>query len=276
MEIDYVVKDIPVKAVRFVKNPDGSLLNPRGEHWQAVDLSASVEAVGGFNDPIEVYMWADTGDSGETLDPVYYVIDGHRRVTAARALNLETIPAIIKPMPETDADLHLIMVTKSVRQNIDPVSTAVALQRICKDKGWAIERAANAAGVKLWAARIMMNILDETPAMQARIRSGDVSLEAYRALQDKPASVKKQVLESTPEGERLTVRKARQAAKELMGLDKGAGEIDNLFAMLEDAATAKALELITSLAALLPSIPMNDWDRVVTAIENLIDKKEAE
>ncbi len=211
---------IPLTQIQFARNGDQTLVNPRGRIVNTTDLQASFTQVG-QQEPIRVVE----------VDGKYLVIDGHRRVAAARALKWELIKAEVE---KSDHDLLVKMLASNVRKNFTPLQLGKAIRRMVVEKQWPVEKVARLCGLKVGKAQLYNDLLDAPEAVQKRVDKGEMSLSAWQTLRDKPTPVQEQAAKL----EKPTVRAVRKAVREAAGEQKSQGVLTG---MLEKLNPEKSL-----------------------------------
>ena len=85
--------------------------------------------------------------SPHTGETAFVLVDGHRRLAAARAVGLERIPARVVEISDRADGEVLAMVANVRRLNLGPVEEADAYVRILEANGWTQKRLAASLGV---------------------------------------------------------------------------------------------------------------------------------
>lgn len=112
-----VLLHIPVSQIE--PDPD----QPRRDLGDLTDLKSSIESVGVIQ-PIIV----------ERAGANYRIIAGERRYTAARELQLETVPAVVRSIDEHQR-LQMQVIENLQRKDLDPFELADSYQRLMRDFG---------------------------------------------------------------------------------------------------------------------------------------------
>jgi ParB/RepB/Spo0J family partition protein len=254
---------IPLSLIEFLRDADGTLVNPRGPIRDTTDLQFSMTLLG-QKDPIK----------GFWRDGKFWVIDGHRRVTAARALGWTHIDADVETAPATASDLIVRMLAADVREKLSPLARARSYRKLLEDVDWSIERLAKACGVKVDEIELHIAILSAPESVQRRIESGEMSLSAFKALRDQPVAVQEKAaaLPKPSVGNvRQVVKEAKQERQE--AADKAQPHISSTLAVV-----AAQQPLSTEFAAVARRV-IAGWDtlteleqaRVLMLAESILD-----
>lgn len=174
--------EIELTSIRFLTDDSGAPLNPRGKVGDTTALQRSL-SMGQQYDPIE----------GFWREGVFYVLDGHRRTTAARALGWKTIKAQEKPEPPTTSAILLAMLISQDQEPVKPSGEALAMKRILEDDGWTVERLSAARQKTPMQIRQFLALLDAPEDVRRRVDSGDLSWSAWERIYSKPADFQQQV-----------------------------------------------------------------------------------
>lgn len=116
----------------------------------------------------------------------YQVIAGGRRLLAAKAANLKTVPATIRNVTEDEA-FSLALVENMVRSDLNPVDTARAVARLCAPTdqgGMAMSHVAVGAALSRDASwvRHQIQLLALPDCWLKRVASGELNVGMSKAL----------------------------------------------------------------------------------------------
>ena len=120
------VSQIPVAQV------DPRSTNPRSKLVDIDSLAESIRAYG-LLQPVLVQRVGDR----------YVLVAGHRRFAAVKALDWETIPAIVHDTSDEDASL-LTLIENLQREDLTPQDEADALGELVRQRGWSTHQVADA------------------------------------------------------------------------------------------------------------------------------------
>lgn len=124
-------------------------------------------------------------------DDRYRCLYGHRRLAAARAAGLKTIPAIVEGLP--DALPIRQLVENLQRREVDPMDVARTLRdHLEAHPGLRQGELARALGRSTHWVSTRLTLLDMTPELQERLSAGEIrqhqALAAHKATTEQPKS----------------------------------------------------------------------------------------
>jgi ParB family chromosome partitioning protein len=169
--VDLAAPSASVAFIKTAKIKENSL-QPRlhyGEEKLA-DLIASIKEKGVLQ-PILVREKADG----------YEVVAGERRLRAARALNLEEVPVIIKKVSDSEA-LVIALVENIQREELNPIEEAKAFRRLIDDFQLSQDDVAQAVGKDSSTVSNTLRLLKLPENIQATLFSGKLSMGHARSL----------------------------------------------------------------------------------------------
>ncbi len=135
------------------------------------ELAASITA-NGILQPILVRPRPNGG---------YEIVAGERRYRAALLAGLKTLPIIIREL--TDAEtLALALIENLIREDIGPLETARAFQRLMEDFGWTQEEMGRRVGKSRPAVSNALRLLELSQPMQQSLERGEMTEGHARAL----------------------------------------------------------------------------------------------
>src|SRR3990167_5281881 len=140
-------------------------LQPRlhyGEEKLA-DLIASIKEKG----VLQPILVRESGDN-------YEVVAGERRLRAARALNLDEVPVIIKKVSDQES-LVIALVENIQREELNPIEEAKAFRRLIDDFRLSQEDVAQAVGKNSSTVSNTLRLLKLPDHIQASLFSGKIS-----------------------------------------------------------------------------------------------------
>lgn len=187
--------DVELSLIDFLEDENDALLNPRGDITDTTDIQDSVSEVGQTK-PVTL-----TRQIGER----FWCIGGHRTITALRRMNKKTVRADII---ESSVDPILLMIADNVRRDPPPSKLGKAMRHLIETRHISATRVARASGMKVAKVKLLIDLSLATEAVQKRVDTGELALNAWRELRHKPKDVQAQVLEM----EKPTVRKIRALA----------------------------------------------------------------
>ncbi len=139
------------------------------------ELAESIKAQG-IMQPILVRQLASGDNAGK-----YEIIAGERRYRAARLAGLESVPVLVKDVPD-EAAAAMALIENIQREDLNPLEEAQGLQRLIKDFGLTHEQAAQAVGRSRSAASNLLRLLNLAEPVQTMLMAGDLDMGHARAL----------------------------------------------------------------------------------------------
>lgn len=111
----------------------------------------------------------------------YEVIAGERRLKAARILNLENVPVVIKTATDREA-LVLALVENIQREDLNPIEEAQSFKKLVEDFNFSQEDVAKSVGKDRSTVSNLMRLLRLPDNIQRGIFTGEISTGHARAL----------------------------------------------------------------------------------------------
>lgn len=139
------------------------------------ELAESIKAQG-IMQPILVRLLADGENAGK-----YEIIAGERRSRAARLAGLDSVPVLVRDVPN-EAAAAMALIENIQREDLNPLEEAQGLQRLIKEFGLTHETAAQAVGRSRSAASNLLRLLNLAEPVQSLLMAGDIDMGHARAL----------------------------------------------------------------------------------------------
>jgi ParB family transcriptional regulator, chromosome partitioning protein len=139
------------------------------------ELAESIKAQG-IMQPILVRKLAQGENAGK-----YEIIAGERRYRAARLAGLDSVPVLVRDVPN-EAAAAMALIENIQREDLNPLEEAQGLQRLVKDFGLTHEQAAQAVGRSRSAASNLLRLLNLAEPVQTMLMAGDIDMGHARAL----------------------------------------------------------------------------------------------
>ena len=117
----------------------------------------------------------------------YEIIAGERRFRAARLAGLDSVPVLVKAVPD-EAAAVMALIENIQREDLNPLEEAQGLQRLVTDFELTHEQAAQAVGRSRSAASNLLRLLNLSDAVQQLLMAGDIDMGHARALLALPAA----------------------------------------------------------------------------------------
>jgi ParB family transcriptional regulator, chromosome partitioning protein len=113
--------------------------------------------------------------------PLYEIIAGERRYRAARLAGLDSVPVLVRDVPD-QAAAAMSLIENIQREDLNPLEEAHGLQRLVKEFGLTHEQAAQAVGRSRSAASNLLRLLNLADPVQTMLMAGDIDMGHARAL----------------------------------------------------------------------------------------------
>ncbi|MCW5651170.1 MAG: ParB/RepB/Spo0J family partition protein [Ramlibacter sp.] len=139
------------------------------------ELAESIKAQG-IMQPILVRRLSEGANEGK-----YEIIAGERRFRAARLAGLDSVPVLVRDVPN-EAAAAMALIENIQREDLNPLEEAQGLQRLIKEFGLTHEQAAQAVGRSRSAASNLLRLLNLTDPVQTMLMAGDIDMGHARAL----------------------------------------------------------------------------------------------
>ena len=139
------------------------------------ELAESIKAQG-IMQPILVRRLTAGANVGK-----YEIIAGERRFRAARLAGLDSVPVLVRVVPD-EAAAAMALIENIQREDLNPLEEAQGLQRLIKEFGLTHELAAQAVGRSRSAASNLLRLLNLAEPVQTMLMAGDLDMGHARAL----------------------------------------------------------------------------------------------
>jgi len=171
------------------------------------ELAESIKAQG-IMQPILVRQLLDGVSQGK-----YEIIAGERRFRAAKLAGLDSVPVLVRDVPNEDA-AAMALIENIQREDLNPLEEAQGLQRLVKEFGHTHEQAAQAVGRSRSAASNLLRLLNLADPVQTMLMAGDLDMGHARALLvlDRATQI---TAANQISARSLSVREAERLAKKL-------------------------------------------------------------
>ena len=139
------------------------------------ELAESIKAQG-IMQPVLVRRLTSGEHAGQ-----YEIIAGERRFRAAHLAGLDSIPVLVRDVPDESA-AAMALIENIQREDLNPLEEAQGLQRLVKEFGLTHEQAAQAVGRSRSAASNLLRLLNLADPVQTMLMAGDIDMGHARAL----------------------------------------------------------------------------------------------
>jgi ParB family chromosome partitioning protein len=147
-------------------------------------------------------------------DGRHEIIAGERRVRAARLAGLETVPVLVRDVPDRAA-AAMALIENIQREDLNPLEEARGIERLVGEFGLTHEAAAEAVGRSRSAATNLLRLLKLKEPVQAMLRDGAIDMGHARALLVLDGAAQIQAAQEIA-ARGLTVRDAEKLAARLL------------------------------------------------------------
>ena len=164
---DGLLRDLPVEFLQR-----GQYQPRRDMHPAALEeLADSIRAQGVMQPVVVRPVGADR----------YEIIAGERRWRAAQMAQLDTIPALIRDVPD-DAAMAMALIENIQREDLNPIEEAQALVRLKDEFELTHEQVAQAVGKSRTAVTNLMRLMALDAEVRKLLEHGDLEMGHARAL----------------------------------------------------------------------------------------------
>lgn len=143
----------------------------------------------------------------------YEIIAGERRWRAAQLAGLTQIPTIIREVPDESA-LAMSLIENIQRENLNPLETAMGIQRLIKEFGMTHQTAGEALGNSRSAISNLLRLLNLAAPVQELMMQGKIDMGHGRALLVLPAAKQVEVANLIAH-KQLSVRETEKLIKRI-------------------------------------------------------------
>lgn len=111
----------------------------------------------------------------------YEIIAGERRWRAAQMAGLNTIPVIIRDVPD-EAAIAMALIENIQRENLNPIEEAIALHRLQTEFELTQQQVADAVGKSRSTITNLLRLMNLTDEVKKMLEYGDIEMGHARAL----------------------------------------------------------------------------------------------
>lgn len=156
---------------------------------------------------------ADAAQGSQGRGPLYEIIAGERRFRAARLAGLDSVPVLVRDVPN-EAAAAMALIENIQREDLNPLEEAQGLQRLIKEFGLTHELAAQAVGRSRSAATNLLRLLNLAEPVQTMLMAGDIDMGHARALLSLERAAQITAAHQIT-AKKMSVREAERLAKRL-------------------------------------------------------------
>ena len=165
-------------------------------------------------------------------DGRYEIVAGERRWRAARMAGLDSVPALVREVPDRHA-LAIALIENIQREDLNPLEEAAGVKRLIEEFGMTHAQAAEGLGRSRTSITNTLRLLELAPPVQELLREGKLDMGHARALLALP------VLRQ--------IELAREAAEKQLSVREVESRVSGAVRKLAPRARAKADRDITRL-----------------------------
>ena len=159
----------------------------------------------------------------------YQLVAGERRWRAAKRVGLQTVPALIRTVPD-ESSLEHALVENLHRQDLNPLEEAAAYQQLIEGFGLTHDEVAARVGRSRAAVSNTLRLFQLPPAIQRLVMDGALSAGHARALLGTPDRAFQEALARRAVAEQLSVRAVEDAVRERNELAGATGPLPQVVA----------------------------------------------
>lgn len=111
----------------------------------------------------------------------YEIVAGERRWRACQMAGLDTIPVIIKQVPD-EAAIAMALIENIQRENLNPIEEAMALQRLIDEFELTQQEVADAVGKSRTTVTNLLRLMSLNPEVRQFVERGELEMGHARAL----------------------------------------------------------------------------------------------
>ena len=145
--------------------------------------------------------------------PLYEIIAGERRFRAARLAGLDSVPVLVRDVPDESA-AAMTLIENIQREDLNPLEEAQGLNRLVREFGLTHEQAAQAVGRSRSAASNLLRLLNLAEPVQTMLMAGALDMGPARAMLalDRAAQI---TAANRIAAKKLSVREAESLVKKI-------------------------------------------------------------
>jgi ParB family transcriptional regulator, chromosome partitioning protein len=147
-------------------------------------------------------------------DDCYELIAGERRWRAAQMVGLETVPALVRDIPD-QAAAAIALIENIQRENLNPLEEAQAIRRLIGEFEMTHLDAATAVGRSRAAVTNLLRLLDLHDTVKEQVNRRELEMGHARCLLALPAPSQPQAAEQIIR-QRLSVREAERLVRRML------------------------------------------------------------
>ncbi len=144
----------------------------------------------------------------------YEIIAGERRWRATQLAGLDTIPALIKPVPD-EAAIAMALIENIQREDLNPMEEALALSRLKQEFDLTHQEVAEAVGKSRSTVTNLLRLMSLKEDVQRMLEHGDLEMGHARALLSLPLEQQSSIA-NTIVGKGMSVRQTETLVRKTL------------------------------------------------------------
>ena len=149
----------------------------------------------------------------------YEIIAGERRWRATQIAGLDTIPAVVRDVPD-DAAIAMSLIENIQRENLNPIEEAAALQRLQKEFGLTQQEVAESVGKSRTTVTNLLRLMSLSDSVKRMLEHGDLEMGHARALLSLTDELQIKAARSVV-AKSLSVRQTESLVRKLLSEEQG-------------------------------------------------------
>lgn len=206
---DQQLRELPVDLIQRGKYQPRRDMDP-----QALEELASSIKAQGVMQPIVVRPIA--GDRFE-------IIAGERRWRATQQAGLDSIPAVIRDVPD-EAAIAMALIENIQREDLNPIEEAIALQRLQQEFELTQQQVADAVGKSRVTITNLLRLMALADDVKLLLERGDIEMGHARALLGLPAEQQTEAARQVV-AKGMTVRQTEALVRQWLNPRQDAGAV---------------------------------------------------
>lgn len=202
------LKDLPVDLIQRGKYQPRRDMDP-----QALEELANSIRVQGVMQPIVVRPIADGR---------FEIIAGERRWRATQQAGLNSIPAVIRDVPD-EAAIAMALIENIQREDLNPIEEGIALQRLQQEFQLTQQQVADAVGKSRVSITNLLRLMSLPEDVKLLLERGDLEMGHARALLGLPAEQQTQAARQVV-AKGLTVRQTEALVRQWLNPRREPGD----------------------------------------------------
>lgn len=169
---DQQLRQLPVDLIQRGKYQPRRDMDPQALE----ELASSIKAQGVMQPIVVRPIGADR----------YEIIAGERRWRATQQAGLDTIPAVVREVPD-EAAIAMALIENIQREDLNPIEEAIALQRLQQEFELTQQQVADAVGKSRVTITNLLRLMSLADDVKVLLERGDIEMGHARALLGLPA-----------------------------------------------------------------------------------------